>query len=54
VNEAELVETLRRAFGGETDARTACIDERTQPIGIWLRGGSERDNAPRERGLRQA
>jgi hypothetical protein len=54
VNEAELVDTLHRALGSESEVRTACIDERTQPIGIWLSHAlTNRDIEARERGLRR-
>jgi hypothetical protein len=53
VDEAEIVNTLHQAFGPNSDVRTACINEKTQPIGIWLRPAvTEAAKQARERGLR--
>jgi hypothetical protein len=54
VDEAQLVNTLHQAFGTNSDVRTACIDEKTQPIGIWLRPAvTESAKQARDRGLRR-
>ena len=53
VDEVALVQTLHQAFGSDSEVRTACINENTQPIGIWLsQAVIDRDKQARERGLR--
>jgi hypothetical protein len=54
VKESDIVAALRQALGSRADVRTACVNETTQPIGIWLRPFvNEVDNQARDRGLRR-
>jgi hypothetical protein len=54
VKESDIVAALRGALGPRADVRTACVNEITQPIGIWLRPFvNEGDNQARDRGLRR-